>query len=341
MNPLPDGSQILRLPQFTLQRGVTLPEAMLIYATHGELNSARSNAILYPTSYGAQHPDVSWLIGPGKILDTSKYFVIQVNMFGNGMSSSPSNLPDPFAGTLRPVFTHVDNIAAQYKLVVEHLGIEKLALIYGWSMGGQQALHWAALHPGRVDRIAGICTSARTSPHNRVFLEGLRSALTTDSAWNGDRFDGKPERGLRAFARVYAGWALSQEFYRNEVWRTVGYSSLEDFLLRDWEAGFLRRDPANLLAMIETWIQSDISDNAVYHGDLQQALHSIRAQTLLMPGRSDLYFTEDDCRLEAQHIANCRVEPLISAWGHRAGNPLKSPADAEFIRNAVRELLHA
>ena len=93
--------------------------------------------------------------------------------------------------------------------------------------------------------------------------------------------------------------------------------------------------------MIETWIQSDISDNAVYHGNLHEALCGIQAKTLLMPGRSDLYFTEDDCRLEARHIANCQVEPLISAWGHRAGNPLKSPVDAEFIRNAVRELLQA
>jgi homoserine O-acetyltransferase len=91
--------------------------------------------------------------------------------------------------------------------------------------------------------------------------------------------------------------------------------------------------------MIETWIQSDISDNTVYGGDLQQALRRISARTLLMPGRSDLYFTEDDCRLEAQYIASYRVEPLISAWGHRAGNPLKSPADADFIRNAVHELL--
>jgi homoserine O-acetyltransferase len=91
--------------------------------------------------------------------------------------------------------------------------------------------------------------------------------------------------------------------------------------------------------MIETWIQSDISENSVYDGDLQQALRSIRARTLLMPGRSDLYFTEEDCRLEAQHIANCCIEPLISAWGHRAGNPLKSPADADFIRTAVHELL--
>ncbi len=334
-----DDSQILRLPQFEFQRGVTLPEATLVYATHGELDQARGNAILYPTSYGAQHRDVNWLIGPGKILDTTRYFVIQVNMFGNGMSSSPSNLHEPFAGTLVPLFTHVDNVAAQYKLVVEHLGIEKLALIYGWSMGGQQALHWAALHPDRVARIACLCTSARTSPHNRVFLEGLRSALTTDATWTGERFSGRPERGLRSFARVYAGWALSQEFYRNEVWRSVGYSSLEDFLLRDWEAGFLRRDPANLLSMIETWIQSDISENSVYNGDLQQALRSIRARTLLMPGRSDLYFTEEDCRLEAEHIANCSVEPLISAWGHRAGNPLKSPADADFIRTAVHELL--
>ncbi len=341
MSSSPDDSQIFRLPQFELQRGVTLPKATLVYATHGELNPSRSNAILYPTSYGAQHKDVNWLIGPGKILDTSQYFVIQVNMFGNGLSSSPGNLPEPFAGTLRPVFTHVDNVAAQFRLVVEHLGIEKLALVYGWSMGGQQALHWAALHPERVERIAGICTSARTSPHNRVFLEGLRSALTTDATWTGDRFNGRPDRGLRAFARVYAGWALSQEFYRSEVWRTVGYSSLDDFLLRDWEAGFLRRDPANLLSMIETWIQSDISDNSVYCGDLSRALQGILARTLLMPGRSDLYFTEEDCRLEAQHIAKCRVKPLISPWGHRAGNPLKSPVDADFIRDAVRELLHS
>ena len=339
MSSASDDSQILHLPQFELQRGVTLPEATLVYAVYGELNQSRSNAVLYPTSYAAHHKDVNWVIGPGKILDTNRYFVIQVNMFGNGLSSSPSTLAEPFAGTVVPVFTHVDNVTAQYKLVIENLGIEKLALIYGWSMGGQQALHWAALHPDRVERVAGICTSARTSPHNRVFLEGLRSALMTDPTWNGDRFTGRPERGLRAFARVYAGWALSQAFYRDEVWRTVGYSSLEDFLLRDWEAGFLRRDPANLLSMIETWIQSDISDNIFYCRDLQQALRSIRATTLLMPGRSDLYFTEDDCRLEALHIADCRVEPLISAWGHRAGNPLKSPADADFIRNAVHELL--
>ncbi|MFM8222889.1 MAG: hypothetical protein ACKOJF_28605, partial [Planctomycetaceae bacterium] len=100
------GGRELKLPLFTLQRGVTLPEARLVYQTHGELNARRSNAVLYPTSYGAQHPDLEWLIGPGKILDTTRYFVIACNMFGNGLSSSPSNLPEPFAGTLRATFTH-------------------------------------------------------------------------------------------------------------------------------------------------------------------------------------------------------------------------------------------
>jgi homoserine O-acetyltransferase len=339
MTPCETTAHELRLPQFVLQRGVTLPEARMVYQTYGELNSDRSNAILYPTSYGAQHPDIEWLVGPGKILDTSRYFVVLCNMFGNGMSSSPSNLPDPFAGTLRATFTHADNVAAQHRLIVEELGIERLALIYGWSMGGQQALHWAVRHPERVERVVAICATARITPHNRVFLEGLRSALQADPHWTGERFSGRPLRGIRAFARVYAGWALSQAFYRREIWREVGYSSLEDFLLRDWEAGFLRRDPANLLSMIETWMQSDVSDNPVHRGDLVAALASIRAQTLLIPARSDLYFTEEDIRADAALIPRCEVAPLISDWGHRAGNPLKSPADAEFLRSMVHNLL--
>ncbi|MFM7162660.1 MAG: homoserine acetyltransferase, partial [Planctomycetaceae bacterium] len=94
-----------------------------------------------------------------------------------------------------------------------------------------------------------------------------------------------------------------------------------------------------LLSMIETWLQSDVSDNPVHRGDLERALAGIRARTLLIPARSDLYFTEADIRADAGLIPGCQVAPLISAWGHRAGNPLKSPADAEFLRSMVHKLL--
>jgi homoserine O-acetyltransferase len=139
--------------------------------------------------------------------------------------------------------------------------------------------------------------------------------------------------------RVYAGWALSQAFYREGLYRTMGYESIEDFLVRDWEASFLRRDASNLLSMIETWKRSDISDNDIYRGDLDRALGAIRARTLIMPGSTDLYFTAEDSQREAGRIPNALFRPIPSIWGHRAGNPLKNPDDERFIAAAVNHLL--
>ncbi len=337
---MPDYDEF-ELRDFRLQCGLTLPRAVLAYKTYGQLNAARSNVILYPTSYGATHADIDWLIGPERILDPSRYFIVIPNMFGNGLSSSPSNLPEPFGLRRRAPFTHMDNITAQRRLLEEVFQVERIALAYGWSMGGQQALHWGALYPDRVARIAAICTSARTSPHNRVFLEGLEATLTSDPAWQGDHFAGRPERGLRAFGRVYAGWALSQAFYREHAYRDLGFGSLEDFLIRDWEASFLRRDASNLLSMLATWKQSDISDNATYGGNLPRALAGIRARTLLIPCSHDLYFTEEDSRAEAAHIPRCELRPIRSIWGHRAGNPRSNPADEQFLRTAIADLLSA
>jgi len=327
------------LGPFALQRGVTLPKAQLVYKTFGQLNAARTNAILYPTSYAATHADVEWLVAPGRILDPTRYFIVIVNQFGNGLSSSPSNLGDPLGGKYLDLFTHIDNVRAQRRLLTEVLGIERLALVYGWSMGAQQALHWGAQFPEQVERIAAVCGSAKTSPHNLVFLEGIKAPLVTDPAWTGDGFAARPERGLRGMARVYAGWALSQAFYREHVYREVGYSSLEDFLIRDWEASFLKRDAANLISMINTWRRSDVSDNELYRGDLAKALGAIRAKTLVMPSATDLYFTPEDSQREARQIRNSVYREIPSVWGHRAGNPAKSPADEKFIATAVEELL--
>jgi homoserine O-acetyltransferase len=140
---------------------------------------------------------------------------------------------------------------------------------------------------------------------------------------------------------VYAGWALSQAFYRRHVYLELGYASLEDFLVRDWEASFLRRDAANLLAMIDTWKCSDISDNDLYRGDLPRALASIRARTFIMPGSMGLYFTPEDSAAEASRILRADYRPIPSVWGHRAGNPVKSPADQQFLKSAIAELLSA
>ncbi|MFO7855264.1 MAG: alpha/beta fold hydrolase [Paracoccaceae bacterium] len=328
----------LDLGPFALQGGLVLPEADLAYATYGALSPARDNAILVPTPYGAHHTDIDWMIGEGRVLDPSTHFVVVPNQLGNGLSTSPSTLPEPFAVGPAPRFTHLDNLHAQERLL-GHLGIERLALAYGWSMGGQQVLHWGALRPDRVRAICAVCTSARTAPHNRVFLEGMKAILQAAPEWNGTRFVARPVRALRAFARMYAAWAMSQRFYREALWRGAGFASLEDWLVRSWEGNFLRRDANDLLSMLETWLASDISANPTHRGDLDAALGAITARTLVMPVTTDLYFRVADNALEVPKMPNAELRPIDSPWGHRAGNPALNPADQATLRDAVRELL--
>lgn len=331
--------KIFEIENLTLQRGITLPNAQISYQTYGRLNEDKSNVILYPTSYAAQHFDTEWLIGPGRVLDPDDWFIIIPNMFTNGLSTSPSNMSVPFGPDRYPVFTHWDNVQAQKRLLEDVFGIERIALAYGWSMGAQQVLHWGAIYPERVERICALCGSARTSVHNQVFIQGVRAALTGDPSWQGDHFSAHPQRGLRAMGRVYAGWAMSQAFYREKLYEAAGYSSLEDFLVRGWEANFLRRDAHDLLASLDTWQASDISDNDIYGGDLAKALGAITATSIIMPSRTDLYFTPEDSAAETAQMPNAEFRPIESIWGHRAGNPSTSPEDEAFIAAAVRDLL--
>jgi homoserine O-acetyltransferase/O-succinyltransferase len=330
--------ECLTLEKFELQCGAVLPKAQLVYQTYGELRG--HNVILYPTSYGAQHSDIDWLIRPDGILDPTRWFIVIPNMFGNGLSSSPSNCDRCRLAEQGFWFTHLDNVRAQERLLREQFGVEHLALVYGWSMGAQQAYHWGALYPSQVERIVALCGTARTTDHNRIFLESLRSALTADPTWNGIRFEGVPDRGFRTFARIYASWAASQAFYRKASYYDLGYDSLEDYLVRGWEVGYRKRDPHNLIAMLDTWLHCDLSDNAAYQKDYSCALKSIQAQTLVMPSTTDLYFTPEDCAAEAALIPNADFLPIPSIWGHRAGNPYQNPEDEAFIQRAVWDLLN-
>lgn len=338
VTPPPD-HQVFEAGHVVLQSGRTFRNMRLAYKTFGTLNADKSNVILYPTSYSAQHHDTQFMVSEAGALDPSKYFIVIPDLFGNGLSSSPSNTPWPDVGTRYPDITYFDAVHVQRRMLSELWGIDRLALVYGWSMGAMQAYHWAALFPDAVERIAVVCGAARCAPHNHVFIEGAKAALMADPGFRDGVFTERPIRGFRAMGRVYAGWALSQTFYRDELWRSLGASSLEDYLVTTWETTFARRDPADLLAQFWTWQHGDISANPLYQGDFAKALRSIRARTLLMPGDQDLYFQVEDNRLELQHLRDAELKPIPSAWGHRAGNPLNQPDDRAFIDTHVKALL--
>ena len=330
---------IFELGDIALQSGATLPGAQLGYKTFGTLNARRDNAIVYPTWYSGQHPENEWLIGAGKALDPGKYFIIIPNLFGNGLSTSPSNARAAAAQGGFPGVTVYDNVRQQHRLVTERFGIETLALVVGWSMGAQQTYQWGALYPDMVERIAPFCGSAKTSRHNFVFLEGVKAALTADAAWAGGWYETPPEKGLRAMARVYAGWGFSQAFYRQKLDLTLGFASLEDFLVGFWENLFLSRDAGNLMAMLWTWQHGDISANELYHGDFERALGAITAKAIVMPGQTDLYFPPEDNEYEVAHMPNAEFRPIPSVWGHCAGCMGINPPDGAFIDDALKELL--
>ncbi len=325
----------------TLQSGAVLRRARLSWKTHGTLSPSRDNVIVYPTSYGAQHPDLAWLIGPDGVLDPTRWFIVIPDMFGNGLSSSPSDTPD-----YPTLVTAYDNVAVQRKALAALFGIDRVACVYGWSMGALQAYHWAAMFPDAVERIVVNCGVARTSIHNQVFLRGLMATLEAapEHVGNG-RFSAEPRAAKKAFGRIYAGWALSQDFYREQrhlasgPMPNLGAPDLETFLRTDWEDRFGARPAANLYAQLRTWDAADIAANGLYDGDLDAALRAIRAKVLLMPGETDLYFRVADNAAELPLLRDAVLRPIPSIWGHRAGNPVPNPVDAAFLKAEVQALL--
>lgn len=322
-----------------LQSGQTLRAARLAYQTYGTLNDVKSNAIVYPTWYSGRHWENEWLIGPRRGLDPDKYFIIVPNMIGNGLSSSPSNTPAPYNKARFPNVTMHDNVFCQHKLVTELFGIDTLELVLGWSMVAGQTYQWAVSYPDMVKRILPFCGSSKTSPHNRVFLEGVKAAITADAAWRGGWYGEQPEQGLRAASRVYAGWGFSQAFYWEEAWRQMAYSSLEDFLIAFWEGFFLDdRDANDLLAMLWTWQHADVGHTPGFGGDTVKALQAIRARALVLPGQKDLYFPPEDEEWAVQYVPQGTLRVIPSIWGHFAGGGI-NPVDTDFIDAAVKEIL--
>nr|POF23989.1 homoserine o-acetyltransferase [Quercus suber] len=243
---------IYNLGDFALKEGGTIPSAHLAYKTYGDPSLP---AIIYPTWFSGLIASNEWLIGAGKALDPAHYYIIVPALFGNGESSSPSNTPAlrPFP----PVRFH-DNVRAQHQLVTAQLGVTHARAVVGWSMGAAQTFQWATQYPSFMELVVPFCGAARTSLHNRVFLEGVKSALLgargRASAGVGTLASGagapewsaaEREVGLKALGRVYAGWGFSQAFYRARLYESaLGFGGLEEFMVGFWEKWALEKGTA-------------------------------------------------------------------------------------------------
>ena len=323
------------LGRFELVSGSNLPAARLAYRSYGTLNEAGDNCILLPSYYTGTHASYEPWIGAGQLLDPSRWFIVAVNMFGNGLSTSPSYADPTVQGADFPAIDIADNVIAQHRLLTS-LGVERIRMVAGWSMGALQAYEWAVRYPGMVESVLPIAGAAKCSPHNLVFLEGVKSALEADPIYNSGRYRRQPRQGLRAFGTVYAGWAYSQAFFRNGIYRDLGYESL-DALVSGWASDHEQMDANNLLAVLGTWQRADVA--TAERGGLEGALRQVEARCIVMPSTTDLYFPMADSLAEVDLLPNAELRPLESDLGHVAGRPGIRAAETAQIGEAMRLLL--
>ncbi|EEQ86808.2 hypothetical protein RJZ56_005606 [Blastomyces dermatitidis] len=342
------------LGDWKLQSGEVIPNAHIAFKALGDPSLP---AVVYPTWFSGLISDNLWLVGEDKELSPKKYFIIVPALFGNGQSTSPSNSP---AIKEFPRVSFYDNVRAQHELVTKHFNITHLRAVLGWSMGAAQAYQWATQYPDFMDLIVPFCGSAKTSLHNQAFLEGIKSTLL---ATKGYRSAGVGEVGaavandsirswtreerevaLRGFGRGYSGWGMSQTFYRQRLHESIlGFKDLEDFMVNFWEAFFLTKEPENLLVMLQTWQNGDISKQERYNGNFEAALKAIKAKALVLPSKTDLYFPPEDSEYE---VANLQpgigeLDVFPSIWGHWAGAPPGNKEDMMWLNDKLVQFFKA
>jgi len=181
----------------------------------------------------------------------------------------------------------------------------------------------------------------KTSIHNWTFLEGIKTALQLDPIVEQSKKNdvGPPIEGLKAFGTIYAGWAFSQDFYRENLFKEFGFNTVHD-LVKTWQTRFNYIHHKDILSMINTWQSADLSDNLIYCGDLVKGLKGIKAQTLIMPTSTDLYFRWEDAKSDSSVIPNSEFVIIPTKFGHVGGGPNRVPKDTAFIEENLKRFLN-
>src|SRR5258708_34387586 len=209
---------------FKLQSGSVIRDFRLGYRTLGRLNADRSNAVLWPTWLGSKSEDLLQFIGPGKVVDTSNYYVILVDAIGNGVSVSPSNSKRQ-ALLKFPRFTIRDMVESEHRLAIEVLHLSHLHAVMGISMGGMQTFEWAEAYPDFIDVAIPMAGSPQFTSFDKLLWTAQIDAIELDPAWNHGNPTGPIDHGL-ALAEEIGSTTLTFPAYRVAQTKPSGFDTV-------------------------------------------------------------------------------------------------------------------
>lgn len=314
------------LGNFRLENGETIRNLHVGYRTVGMLNEQKSNAILWPTWFTGTSGQLLGFVGPGKLLDPSKYFVILVDALGDGVTTSPSNSIDQ-PHMRFPKFSIRDMINAEHELVTQRLGLKHLYAVMGISMGGMQTFQWMVSYPDFMDKAIPVVGSPKLTSYDLMLWTAEEHAIQSDAAWNHGDYTSMPVAGMRTVADIHL-LNLTTPPYR------VANTSPEQFpqFLGKSEQDLMKSFDANdWIRQLQAMMSLDVSKP--FGGSMEKAAAAVHASVLVIPSAQD-HMVNPTPALNFAKLIHAQVFELTSDCGHLSPGcqmPKMQAAIQEFL----------
>jgi len=331
--------QIADLGELVLESGGVIKNLRMSYVTHGKLNQAKDNAMLCMHGFGANHHHWDRYIGPGKPLDTDKYFIITSDTFGNtqiGFEHSTSPTNSGFKMDF-PAFNMRDTVNAEYKLIKEGLGIDHLLAVTGISMGASKALQFAISYPDFMDGIILTVGGAIWTTEIMYYMTELQSIIEACAGWNEGNYEANPRDCAAAALRSFVPAFWSRAWWNENITTPEAFQQWKQ-LWDKWYFGL--QDARDLYLLSQASARSDIATTPGFNGDLMAVLKSVKAKALFITSPYDRWYLPEHIEVQHKAIPDSRIVSINSNAGHllTAGDPNARWAAGEAIRGFLREL---
>lgn len=312
--------QYASIGNFALENGQTILDCKIGYRTYGKLNSTKSNAIIFPTYFTGSSKDLQNVV-PGKLIDTTSYFVITIDALGDGYSSSPSN--SAIQPRLQfPVFSIKDMVESQYKMLTEKMGIQHLAAVAGISMGGMQAFQWAVSHPACMDKVITVVGSPQLTSYDLQLWGNELQAIVRDTAYHDGNYTTMP--ALKTVNLLHNLHLTTPQYTVNHISRdsiNTYLNAIENNKNFDWN---------NWRRQLEAMMKHNV---ASVTGGLGQAAGVVQAKMLIIAARQD-QMVNPKTAIAFAGFANAQLYVLENDCGHLAFS-----CEREKVVNLVRSFL--
>jgi len=295
--------------------GGKIPNLRMSYVTHGKLNTAKDNAILFMHGFGMNHHQIDHLIGPGRPLDSDKYFIICVDERGNTQTSFEHSTSPTNSGLKMkfPLYNARDRVKAEHLVVTRALEIPHLLAVTGISAGARDSLQFAVSYPEFMDGVVPIVGGAQLTTQAFFFGSLMGSLLESCDGWQGGSYEQNPAQCAANGLSVLFPYFYTRDWWKQHVDTPEAYTKWRNA----WGDYYLDiQDARDLYYRLASVGRSWVGDTPGFNGDLHAVLGSIKARTLYIVSPQDQFFPPDYIEAEAKAIPNARAVWIDSEAGH-------------------------